>query len=743
MFSADSLLKALYETLPHAVLVVDADRTIVAANAAAQALFGYSEPELKAMKPGELHAGMAEARAIGDALFPLDTSRDTLHWQVRFRRKVGSVFSAELTISHICDDQGAPVGFVAMIRDLTDALAARAEKLGIERVLETALETISEGFAIYDPDDRLVLCNSAYKKIYAISAPAIKPGQAFESILRYGLDNGQYPDAGESPAEREQWFQNYLRSHTNPSAPIVLKVGADRWVQVDERITEDNYRVGLRTDVSRLWRVKSEAERLGTMLEGVAQEVYLLNLKTGRIVSANRSARQNLQYTLEELRKLTPRDLNADHTVFDLAEKIAPVLSGAAKVLTIDTEHRRKDGTTYSCQVRVERLGSESEPMVMAFAEDVSKRLAIERSLERKQHEFETLVANLPDFITRSRPDTTLTYVNEHYARFAGYNVEEMLGRKFLDFTPESQRPGLMQHFAKLSLEEPIATMEQPMVRFDGERRWYLWSNLMVFEDGVPVELVSVGRDITESREARERIAAQSRELSLRNDALEQFGGIVSHDLKAPLRQIRLFADMIAEDVAAGKFNDLETYSTHVSERARLLQRMITSLFEYSQLAHQALNRTHFEVTSAIAAAWDNLSVNVAETGARLRDDTNAVVSADFDLVTQLLQNLLANSLKYQPAGQTPEIRVTSRYDDGLVSILVEDNGIGIDPAKAESIFGVFQRLHGDEHTYPGSGIGLSLCRRIAESHGGGIVLDPEFSDGARFIVHLPFGRTR
>lgn len=741
MFSSDSLLKALYESLPHAVLVIDADRNIVAANAAAQTLFGYAEQELTVMRPGQLHAEEAESRDIGKALFPLGTDSGTLHRQVQFQRKDGSVFPAELTVSHIRADSGAPVGLVAMIRDLTEVLAAQAEQLGIERILKTALETISEGFVVYDSEDRLVLCNDAYKEIYAISAPAIQTGRTFESILRYGLEFGQYPEAGETSEEHEQWLQQRLRNHMNPSAPMVQKVGADRWVQVDERVTEDNYRVGLRTDISALWRVKSEAERLGTMLEGVAQEVYLVNVKNGRILNANRSALENLQYTLEEIRELTPREINADHSVFDLAEKIAPIIAGTAKVLTIDTEHMRKDGSTYACRVRVEHLDSTPEPVVMAFAEDVTERLAIERSLERKQHEFETLVANLPDFITRSRPDTTLTYVNDHYARFIGRNVEEMVGCKFIDFTPEPVRAGMMDHFANLTQEAPIKTMEQEMVRFDGVRRWYLWSNLMVFDDGAPVELVSVGRDITESREARERIAAQSRELSMRNDALEQFGGVVSHDLKAPLRQIQLFADMIAEDVAAGKTDDLELFSTHVSERARLLQRMITSLFVYSQLAYQEISRKHFEVTSAITAAWDNLSVNVIESGGRLKDETNAIAHADFDLMTQLLQNLFANSLKYRQDGQAPEIRVTSEYADGVVSIVVEDNGIGIDPVHAESIFGVFQRLHRDERTYAGSGIGLSLCRRIAESHGGSIGLDPEFRDGARFVLQLPFGR--
>lgn len=621
---------------------------------------------------------------------------------------------------------------------LMEANVTLTAKLRTESHLNLAFATISEGCSVFDENDRLVFCNNAYREIYSLSEAAIVPGRSFESILRHGLGVGQYPEAGETPEEHEVWLRKRLENHRNPTGPILQKVGPDRWIQVEEHKTKENYRVGLRTDVSPLLQIKSEAEQLGHIIEAVGQEVYIISLKDGRIVNANKAARDNLQYSLEELRGLPALALNSGHSSVEISELIAPIASGEGKVVRLDTEHRRKDGTTYKCRIRVERLDDLSEKVVVVFAEDATERLEFEQAIERKQREFETLVRNLPDIITRAKPDTTLTYVNTNYAEFTGTPVEKMIGQKFLEFSPRENWEHLITHLESLTPENPIATIEQLLLNKDGERRWYLWSNMMVFDKGEPVELVSVGRDVTESREARDRIAAQSRELALRNDALEQFGGIVSHDLKAPLRQIRLFSEMIKDDVQAGKTEELARWSVHIVDRARSMERMVSSLFAYSRLAYQSVNLEEFPLSDAVSTAWDNLVVTVTESRAELVCSSDLTVTADINLLVQLLQNIFANSIKYIEDGVTPQIRVSADYVGCATVIVVEDNGIGIDPIHAESIFGVFQRLHRDETKYVGAGIGLALCRRVAESHGGTIVLDSSYVDGARFVIRLP-----
>ena len=168
------------------------------------------------------------------------------------------------------------------------------------------------------------------------------------------------------------------------------------------------------------------------------------------------------------------------------------------------------------------------------------------------------------------------------------------------------------------------------------------------------------------------------------------------------------------------------------------MEQMVSSLLEYSQLAYLSTNPTTFKLSEAVAVAWSNLAINAIEAEARLTNEVDAEILADRNLMIQLLQNLFANSMKYRTAGTPVEVRVDVQTQDTVVSIAVTDNGIGIDPKQAENIFGVFKRLHRDEKQYPGSGLGLALCRRIAESHGGKIVLDASVPRGARFVITLP-----
>ena len=733
------LFKALYETLPVPVVVADLDRVIRDANAATYDMFGYADGELIGQLTSVLYVDPdVPSRLRAQALGVATPGSERLIVDAVFRRKDGSAFEGQVAVNVILDDDGAPEGFVGIIQDLTAVRASQTERLRIEQILSGALASIKEGFAIYDADDRLVLCNDAYRDIYAVSAAMLVPGTRFEDIIRYGVDNGQYPKAGTTPESREAWFQARMAAHADPRDAIVQQVGAERWVQVEERRMDNGFRVGIRTDISGLLKMRSETERLGTILETVSQEIYVIDPQTWLLRSANRQARDHLGYANGEIAALRFTAFNLPANGLSAETMIAAGRETGQRFATYQAVQRRKDGTHYPCQVRMELIGEEGDESLVAFVEDTSERVAIESQLARKAQEYESLVRNLPDAISRSRPDTTLTYVNDIYVRFMGKSEEELIGTRFADFIPETHREAALQQIAELTPEQPMRTFEQPTIDHAGREHLYLWSNLMTFRNGKAEEILSVGRDITEQRDARERIEQQARELEQRNAALEQFTGIVTHDLKAPLRHIRSFTEMMIEDIGAGNTADLEVYGQHIGNGVRRMERIISSLHEFSQVAYKTIRPQAFGLKEAVDAASEALSSLIADRGARLELKSSVAVKGDFELIAQLLQNLIGNAIKYVAPGVTPKVEIDGARTAAGIEIRVCDNGIGIPAEQAENVFAIFRRLHRDETAYAGDGIGLALCRRIVEAHGGTIGLDTGYGPGCRFVIRLP-----
>ncbi|MBP1856939.1 PAS domain S-box protein [Rhizobium herbae] len=369
---------------------------------------------------------------------------------------------------------------------------------------------------------------------------------------------------------------------------------------------------------------------------------------------------------------------------------------------------------------------------------DVTELKEAERARDRQRLEYYTLVQNIPDFITRVSKDLTYIFVNERYAQFTGLTSDELIGRPLLDFVPERDRAPLSLVLANLSPDEPIVTREQRQQLADGSDFWIFWSNMAVFDGRKLVEYITVGRDITELKRQQARIAQQSAELQRKNEALNQFTGTVSHDLKAPLRHMSMFSEMIGEDVASGNLEELPLYAKHLRQSARRMDQLIDSLLDYAQIADQISHWQTVSMTDVISDAILNLDSFIREAEASIELSPLPQVRGDPELLKRLCQNLIGNAVKYRRDDVKPIIRIYAEKEEGSIRFYFQDNGIGIDPRFSKKIFDVFQRLHRDETVYQGTGIGLALAKRIAESHNGSIELDTTFTEGARFMLVFP-----
>jgi light-regulated signal transduction histidine kinase (bacteriophytochrome) len=274
------------------------------------------------------------------------------------------------------------------------------------------------------------------------------------------------------------------------------------------------------------------------------------------------------------------------------------------------------------------------------------------------------------------------------------------------------------------------------MLAVDGNTFWMRSIVTSLSRDGRPPLLRGFTVDITAAKKAEDALARRAEELARSNKDLEDFAYVASHDLQEPLRMVSSYTELLAERYRGRLDSDADEFIGFITQGVARMQQMIRDLLAYSRVSTQGSRIVPTSSETILLRALDNLRVAIRESEGVVKHDLLPVVPADPIQLTQVFQNLIGNSLKFHGTAP-PEVRVSAREDAGGWTFSVIDNGIGIDPQYSEVIFGLFQRLH-TTLEYPGTGIGLTFCRKIVERHGGTIWVESKLGGGAAFHFTIP-----
>jgi PAS domain S-box-containing protein len=413
---------------------------------------------------------------------------------------------------------------------------------------------------------------------------------------------------------------------------------------------------------------------------------------------------------------------------------------------------RRKDGTGFWGSITVTALHGDDRNVIgyVKVTRDLTERKRVEDSLRMSEERYHQMVAEVQDYaIILLSEDGIVENWNAGAEKIKGYSAAEIVGKRFdLFYTEEDRASGLPDRLLQQARNEGKALQEGWRVRKDGTK---FWGTIVITalhdKHNHVIGFSKVTRDLTEKKIAEEQLRAYAAELEIQNRELEQFAYVASHDLQEPLRKIRVFTGLIRENFSDEAF--VQRYLNKLESSAKHMSLLIHSLLNFTRLTrHRHLKETT-DLNDVLETVLEDMELLIKEKQAVVTNDPLPTVAGYRVQLEQLFSNLINNSLKF--SGASPEIRITcsiaeredienlpdTAAEDRYLSLSFIDNGIGFEQQYNESIFLLFHRLH-EKHQFEGTGIGLSLCKKIAENHNGFITAEGRPGNGAQFNVFLP-----
>ncbi|HEY0111501.1 MAG TPA: PAS domain-containing protein [Fibrella sp.] len=331
--------------------------------------------------------------------------------------------------------------------------------------------------------------------------------------------------------------------------------------------------------------------------------------------------------------------------------------------------------------------------------------------------------------------DFEIVQANQISADSLNYPLDELPGKRLTSISPTIKNGPVYAQYVKV-----VETGEQTEFERQYGERWFQMS-VVKFGDGFITSAV----DITESRLYRQQLEAMNQELLRSNDSLQQFAYVASHDLQEPLRKIQAFGDLLDEQYGAQLGTFGQDAISRMQSAATRMSMLINDLLTYSRISSNRKPFQPVDLDQVLTDVISDMEVHMSESRATIVRTPLPTIAGDPTQLRQLFQNLLSNALKFQPSpGEgivPPHIQIDCQQEliDGRTwyDITISDNGIGFDPKYVDRIFHVFQRLHGKQ-TYAGTGVGLAICKRVVDAHGGTLTAHSQPGQGATFMIHLP-----
>ena len=714
---SEERLKAFIDNAPDAIYVMDMNGTFMDGNKKTEELVGYAKEELAGMNFYE--AGLLPEEYALQALGSLQQSQSgqaTAPTEFELIRKDGSRVWVE--VRSIPVSRKGEVEVLGIARDITERKRAAEALEDSESRFRELFENMSSAVAVYEVKNKgkdfiFRDLNSAGERISKLKKyevlgknlvemfPNIKKGGIYQTMQRvWKSGKPEYiPPTFYKDDRISGWRENY-----------VYKLPTGEVVAVYDDVTER-----LRAEEA----IRESEEKLRTMFDSTNDAFIITDLETN-VIDVNEATLRTFRYTREDIigikgtELIDPEDL--EQTVESMSKALETGQPPDSMELTILTGDGGRLETDFSIAPLHDSSGNTTG--FVAVARDITEHKRAEQALRESEEKLRTMFDSTSDGILVTDQALSIIETNEAAVRMLGFDSKEALvGQSAISY---------------LSAEALTADAEGG----DGKAQIEFSVSQLRDSSGNTTGFIGVARDVTERKKAEAQMKRMLEDLERSNAELEQFAYIASHDLQEPLRMISSYTQLIGRRYKDKLDADGEEFIEYAVDGATRMQDRIQALLTYSRVGTRGKEFEPTDCDTVLEEALSNLQVAIKKSGSVISHDPLPTITADNIQMVQLFQNLIENGIKFHDEKQ-PEVHVSAKEQEDGWLFSVRDNGIGIDPEYSDRIFLIFKRLHA-KGEYAGTGVGLALCKKIVERHGGRIWVESEPGKGATFYFTTP-----
>jgi PAS domain S-box-containing protein len=733
----------LLEASPDGMVVVNPRGEIVLLNARAEKQFGYHRDELLGQKVKSIiPEGFAE-RLIADGT---RTAAEALAQQIGTgvelygRRKDGSEFPIDIMLSPLDSAEGILV--TAAIRDISVRKDTEMHLAMTAAKYRGLLEAAPDGMIVVNHRSEIVLLNAHAEKQFRYWRDELI-GQKITSIIPEGFAERLIADGTRTAAEAlAQQMGTGIeltgRRKDGSEFPIEIMLSpleSAQGILVTAAVRDITVRKNAERHLAQM-----EARYRG-LLEAAPDGMVVVN-QGGDIVLLNAQSENQFGYSRDELidQKVTniiPEGF-AERLIADgtrtAAEALAQQIGSG-----IELTGRRKDGSEFPIEIMLSPLKSNEGILVTAAIRDITLRKKAEKHLVQMEGRYRGLLEAAPDGMVVVNQHGEIVLLNAQSENQFGYRRDELIGQRVTNIIPDGFAERLIADGARTAAEalaQQIGTGIELTGRRKDESEFPIEIMLSPLESDQGILVTAAIRDITVRKNAELNLIQKVEDLNRSNEELEQFAYVASHDLQEPLRMVASYTQLLSRRYKGTLDADADEFIAFAVDGANRMQRLIQDLLAFSRVGKRKLELFDLPSDRALRQALLNLSGAIKQSGALVTNGLLPEVKADEVQLTQLFQNLIGNAIKYHSSG-VPHIHISAaRNGLPMWTFSVRDDGLGIDSQFFEKIFGMFQRLHKRDE-FEGTGMGLAICKKIVERHGGSISVESKPGSGSTFHFTL------